>query len=27
LTITDYASLPWLEAEGSWRLFPHMQPE
>jgi hypothetical protein len=27
LTITDYASLPWLEAEGSWKLFPHMQPE
>jgi enoyl-[acyl-carrier-protein] reductase (NADH) len=27
LTITDYASLPWLEAEGSWKLFPHMQPD
>jgi NAD(P)-dependent dehydrogenase (short-subunit alcohol dehydrogenase family) len=27
LTITDYPSLPWLEAEGSWKLFPHMQPE
>jgi NAD(P)-dependent dehydrogenase (short-subunit alcohol dehydrogenase family) len=27
LTITDYPSAPWLEAEGAWRLFPHMQPE
>jgi NAD(P)-dependent dehydrogenase (short-subunit alcohol dehydrogenase family) len=27
LTITDYPSLPWLEAEGAWKLFPHMQPE
>jgi NAD(P)-dependent dehydrogenase (short-subunit alcohol dehydrogenase family) len=26
LTITDYPSLPWLEAVGAWRLFPHMQP-
>jgi NAD(P)-dependent dehydrogenase (short-subunit alcohol dehydrogenase family) len=26
LTITDYPSAPWLEAEGAWRLFPHMQP-
>jgi NAD(P)-dependent dehydrogenase (short-subunit alcohol dehydrogenase family) len=27
LTITDYASLSWLEAEGSWQLFPHMRPQ
>ena len=27
LTITDYASLPWLKAEGAWTLFPHMRPE
>ena len=27
LTITDYPSLPWLKAEGAWKLFPHMQPE
>jgi NAD(P)-dependent dehydrogenase (short-subunit alcohol dehydrogenase family) len=27
LTITDYPSAPWLEAEGAWRLFPHMRPE
>jgi NAD(P)-dependent dehydrogenase (short-subunit alcohol dehydrogenase family) len=27
LTITDYPSLPWLAAEGAWKLFPHMQPE
>jgi NAD(P)-dependent dehydrogenase (short-subunit alcohol dehydrogenase family) len=27
LTITDYPSLPWLEAEGAWKLFPHMRPE
>jgi NAD(P)-dependent dehydrogenase (short-subunit alcohol dehydrogenase family) len=26
LTITDYPSLPWLAAEGVWRLFPHLQP-
>jgi NAD(P)-dependent dehydrogenase (short-subunit alcohol dehydrogenase family) len=27
LTITDYPSLPWLKAEGAWKLFPHMRPE
>jgi hypothetical protein len=27
LTITDYSSLPWLKAEGAWKLFPHMQPD
>jgi|SRR5579871_2343497 len=27
LTITDYSSLPWLEAEAAWSLFPHMLPD
>jgi NAD(P)-dependent dehydrogenase (short-subunit alcohol dehydrogenase family) len=27
LTITDYPSQPWLEAEAAWQPFPHMQPE
>jgi NAD(P)-dependent dehydrogenase (short-subunit alcohol dehydrogenase family) len=27
LIITDYPSQPWLKAEGTWTLFPHMQPE
>ena len=26
LTITDYASLPWLESVGSWKLFPGARP-
>ena len=27
LTITDYPSQPWLDAEGAWKLFPQMQPK
>jgi NAD(P)-dependent dehydrogenase (short-subunit alcohol dehydrogenase family) len=27
LTITDYASLPWLEAVGTWKLFPPLPPD
>jgi NAD(P)-dependent dehydrogenase (short-subunit alcohol dehydrogenase family) len=27
LTITDYPSQPWLDAEDAWQLFPHMRPE
>ena len=26
LTITDYPSLPWLEAAGAWKLFPGLLP-
>lgn len=26
LTITDYASLPWLDTVGSWKLFPGAKP-
>jgi NAD(P)-dependent dehydrogenase (short-subunit alcohol dehydrogenase family) len=27
LTITDYPSQPWLEAVGSWKLFPNERPD
>ncbi len=27
LTITDYASLPWLDAVGAWKLFPPLPPD
>ena len=27
LTITDYASLPWLDSVGAWKLFPPLPPD